>query len=235
MNGDRPPAPPSGPEPPDGPRGTRQGRRTLILTAILLVLAGVWAYQRQQRSGAALQAPPSGQAIIVDAEEPLAEPGRSAERQVVVFFSREGTEGLVPEKRRIYVTASIPDQARQVIEELIRGPRRTLNVPVLPRETTLRQVYLDGEGHAYVDFGADLISRHPGGSQAESATLFAVVNSLAYNFPEIKSVQILIEGEERETLAGHLDLGRRYYRDLSRVDPSALESLQAGEEPIASR
>lgn len=221
--------------PPLPPRQARRYGLTAVLTAILLILIGVWVYRQREREGAASEEPPSGQAVIVDEEEPLAEPGKSAEREAVIFFSREGAEGLYPERRRIYVTSSVPDMARQVLEELVRGPRRALGVPVLPREAELRQVYIDREGNAYVDFSAELARRHPGGSDAEIATLFAIVNSLTYNFPEIRAVRILIEGEERETLAGHLDLTRRYYRDLSRVAPEALEGLQGESEPIASR
>ena len=37
-------------------------------------------------------------------------------------------------------------------------------------------------------------------------TVYSVVNSLALNFPEAKRVQFLVEGEEIETIAGHLSL-----------------------------
>jgi hypothetical protein len=37
-------------------------------------------------------------------------------------------------------------------------------------------------------------------------TLYSIVNSLAFNFPQIKQVQILIEGEKSQTIAGHLSL-----------------------------
>jgi hypothetical protein len=215
--------PPEASAPP--PRGGEPRRWLLLLLAALLVgLVGLWFYAPGRESAGV--APPAGQAVIVDEEAPLAEPGKDPERDVVLFFSHEGAEGLYTERRRIYVTSSIPDQARQVIEELIRGPRRTLNVPVLPRETTLRQVYVDREGNAYVDFGVDLVERHPGGSDAELATLFAVVNSLTYNFREIRSVQLLIDGEERDTLAGHLDLRRRYFRAPALVAPEALQTIE---------
>jgi hypothetical protein len=39
-------------------------------------------------------------------------------------------------------------------------------------------------------------------------TVFAVVNTLTYNFKSIKRVFILIDGSEKETLAGHIDLSR---------------------------
>jgi len=217
------PAPP--PDSPAPPRGGEPRRGVLLLLAALLVgLVALWFYARGRETPPV--EPPAGQAVIVDEEAPLAEPGKDAERDVVLFFSHEGSDGLYTERRRIYVTTSIPDQARQVIEELIRGPRRALNVAVLPKETTLRQVYVDREGNAYVDFGADLVERHPGGTDAEIATLFAVVNSLTYNFREIRSVQVLIDGEERDTLAGHLDLRRRYFRAPSLVAPEALQAIQ---------
>lgn len=210
-------------------------RRIAAAAAVgLLAAAGLWVGLRRDGGEEEIE-PAAGQAIIVDEEEPLADPSRSADREVVLFFAHENRDGLVPERRRIYVTSSLADQARQVIEELIRGPRRALALPVLPRETRLRDVYVDRDGHAYVDFSAELVQRHPGGSEAEIAALFAVVNSLTYNFDGIRSVRILIDGEERETLAGHLDLTRRYYRDMSRVDPEALGGLDGGDEPRASR
>jgi len=43
------------------------------------------------------------------------------------------------------------------------------------------------------------------------------VDTLAYNFPEIRRVKILVEGEERPTLKEHLDLSRAYVADMSLV------------------
>jgi hypothetical protein len=45
------------------------------------------------------------------------------------------------------------------------------------------------------------------------ATVFSLVDTLAYNFPSIKKVFLLIDGEERETLSGHLCLDRAYLPD----------------------
>ena len=222
-------------EPREGAPPERRMRRIAALTAVVLLLAvGAWVILQRRGAEEAIEEPPAGQALIVDEQTPLVDPTRSAERQVVLFFAREGSDLLHPESRRIFVTAAISEQGKQVIEGLIRGPRRPLGVPVLPRETTLRELYVDREGNAYVDFGADMVARHPGGSDAEIATLFAVVNSLTYNFPEIRSVRILIEGEESDTLAGHIDLRRRYFRDLSRVAGEGLEGGGGG-EPRASR
>ena len=224
-----PPASGGGGSAPPPPRGRRGSRLGPALAGLFLIAGGIWiALARRGQDTQPEEPPVTGRAVIVDEKTPLVDPNKMAERDVVVFFGREGAAGLYPERRRIFVTATLTDQAKQVMEELVRGPRRTLGVAVLPPQTALRELYLDQEGTAYVDFSAELAQRHPGGTDAEIDTVYAVVDSLTYNFPEIRSVQILIEGEERETLAGHLDLSRRYRRDMSRVDPDALQSLGEG-------
>ncbi len=60
----------------------------------------------------------------------------------------------------------------------------------------------------YADFTGELKTNHPGGSTAEINTVYAIVNTVLLNFPEIKDVQILIEGEKAATLAGHIDISR---------------------------
>jgi spore germination protein GerM len=59
---------------------------------------------------------------------------------------------------------------------------------------------------AKVNFSLALSKDHPGGSSAEMMTVYSIVNSLALNFPQIKRVQILIDGKSIETITGHLSL-----------------------------
>ena len=59
-----------------------------------------------------------------------------------------------------------------------------------------------------MDFSRELSLNHISGSAAEIATVFAIVNPLVRNFDSIKRVFILVDGTERETLNGHVDLTR---------------------------
>ena len=77
----------------------------------------------------------------------------------------------------------------------------------LPDPQTDATAFLDGEGRAAVlDFSAELVVRHPGGSAAESATLTSILRTVALNFPGTRRCVILVEGAQVETLAGHLDM-----------------------------
>ncbi len=128
-------------------------------------------------------------------------------RTVRLFFLSELDRLLHPEEREIYTQEETVLEAKQTIEELVRGSRGDALSPI-PAGTRLREVYITREGIAYVDFSRELKDNHPSGSTAEAVTVFAIVNSLTTNFKSIKRVFILIEGSERETLNGHIDLSR---------------------------
>ena len=82
-------------------------------------------------------------------------------------------------------------------------------------ETGLRELFVTPQGLAVVDFTQEASSRHPGGLTMELASIYSVVNSLTQNVGKIGRVQILIEGAEAETLAGHIDLSHPFSEDLS--------------------
>lgn len=137
-------------------------------------------------------------------------------KTVSLFFLREGDGRLVAEERPIATDASLVREAEEVLAELIKGPSGEL-VATIPAETKLGRLFLTKDGTAYVDFSRDLVDNHPSGTAAEISTVYAVVNSLTYNFKSIKRVFILVEGEERETLNGHLELDRPFLPDYSLI------------------
>jgi spore germination protein GerM len=126
-------------------------------------------------------------------------------KMVTLYFSDPEGEYLVGEKRKILKRREVKEEAGETITELIKGPKGKL-IPTLPSRTKLLSLQVDEKGLAKVNFNKALSKDHPGGSSAEIMTLYSIVNSLTFNFPQIKRVQILIEGEAGETIAGHLSL-----------------------------
>ena len=124
---------------------------------------------------------------------------------VTLFFSEEEGEYLVEEKREILKTGRVEEEAKETVVELIKGPKGRL-IPALPPHTRLLTLQMDQHGVAKVNFDETLSKEHPGGSSAEMLTLYSIVNSLTLNFPQIKRVQILIEGKSVESIAGHISL-----------------------------
>jgi len=188
-------------------------RRVILISVLgflLVVLAFLFFFKN------------SGRERIKEAEE-IPQPAVSTQapieksmRKVTLFFLREEDSKLIPEERDIVSNPSTAREAEEVIVELIKGSQMGL-VSSLPAETKLIQLFITKEGVAYVDFSKDLVDKHPSGSTAEISTVYSIVNSLAYNFKPIKKVFILIEGEERETLGGHISLDHPFLPDYSLI------------------
>ncbi|MCX7973478.1 MAG: GerMN domain-containing protein [Candidatus Aminicenantes bacterium] len=129
-------------------------------------------------------------------------------RQVTLYFPSENDDWLHPESREIRV-GTPEKEAEEIIQELIAGSKKGYLSP-LPPQARIRQVFITNDGTAYVDFSREIMEKHPSGSAAELTTIYAVVNSLISNIPAIKQVFFLIEGSERETLSGHINLNRPF-------------------------
>jgi spore germination protein GerM len=136
--------------------------------------------------------------------------------EVTLFFLSDNDDLLHRETREIEAGPSPADEAERALEELVKGSERGLLSP-LPAQTRVRQVFVNQDGTAYVDFGKEIMEKFSYGSSSELAAVFAVVNTLAVNFRPVKRVVILVEGSERETLGGHVDLSRPLLANLSLV------------------
>jgi spore germination protein GerM len=122
-----------------------------------------------------------------------------------VWFASRQQDALVAEKRFIPSGATMIDRAKAALGQLIAGPR-TEAQRTLPADVQVRELFVDDLGTAYVDFTEGLRRHHPGGPWAEILTIQSIVQTLTSNVPEIKRVQILIEGREVDSLAGHVDI-----------------------------
>ena len=141
---------------------------------------------------------------------------KTVERQIHVklFFCDQDALRLIPETQTVTYRDSLHAQATEVLQALIAGPKGNL-VATIPKGTKLLSVFVGQGGVAYVDFSGELVSGHQGGSTGEINTVYSIVNSLTFNLPQIKKVQILVDDHAMETLKGHLDLSRPLGQDLS--------------------
>ena len=63
---------------------------------------------------------------------------------------------------------------------------------------------------AVIDLRGSFVGQHPSGVEVETLTLLSMIGTLHVNLPQIEQVRFLVDGQSRETLAGHADLLRTY-------------------------
>jgi len=140
----------------------------------------------------------------------------AARKTVTLFFLSDDDDMLHGETREIAGGPSAADEAQRALAELVKGSEKSFLSP-LPSETKIRQVFIGRDGVAYVDFGREIMDKFSYGSSSELSAVYAVVDTVAFNFKSVKRVAILVEGAEKETLGGHVDLSRPFSPDYSIV------------------
>lgn len=206
----------------------RRGRRLAVYGALAaaVLLAALWA---------ALTMRPAGPPAAPAPEEAAAgaDPGDAVPAGTVrLFYIDEQGAALVSRQAALPAAPTPLVRARLIAEQQLQPPEAPLLSP-FPDGTVLRTIYLTPDGDAFVDLSRHASEGHMGGSLDELFTVYALVNALALNMDEIRAVQILIEGREVDTLAGHVDLRRPLGLNLRWVAPgdAAADLAPGGNAP----
>ncbi len=133
--------------------------------------------------------------------------------QATLFYVSDDGLELRPISQEVRYGSTPAEQARYLVEAQVAPPSGNL-VSAIAQGTTVRAVFIGTRGEAYVDLSAEAARNHSGGSQNEMLAVYAIVNAVTVNLPTVTGVQILIEGQEVDTLAGHVDLRQPFGRAL---------------------
>jgi hypothetical protein len=155
-------------------------------------------------------------------------PPAVAERKInaTLYFVAEDGMSLVGVQREVAFGEPVAEQARRIVEAQLGAAPEPFATAV-PGGTTLRGIYIterncntDGAAcvhDAFVDLSAEARTKHTGGALDELFTIYAIVDAVTVNLPAISRVQILVEGKEIDTLAGHVDLRHPLEKNLTWV------------------
>lgn len=183
---------------------------TIVLAWVLLIALPRWSAPRRTAPAAAATA---------------ARPEAERKITATLFYISEDGLRLVSAKREVPYGGSTGEQARSIVEEALK-PAPAPYVNPIPEGTRLRALFVTARGDAYVDLSGEIARNHTGGSLDELFTVYALIDALTVNLPAITAVQILVDGKEVDTLAGHVDLRRPLGRNLKWTD-AALEETNA--------
>ena len=185
-------------------------RRGVIVVASVLILAGAGsllfvAFPRRGDRLAVTNVP----AVSVPAAS--APQGRKIKAQL--FYVSEDGSRLIGVERDVPFAEQPTDQAREILNAQL-APVASPLVSAVPTGTVLRALFITENGQAFVDVSRDASTAHPGGSLNEMLTIYTIVHALTFNMPAVTAVQLLVDGKEVDTLAGHVDLRRPLSKNL---------------------
>ena len=177
--------------------------RALVVLSIALV-AGLLAWLMFSALPRRYRATPTNTVSAAPANTP-APPGRKIKARL--FYVADVGTHLTGVEREIAYGEGTVAQAREIVAAQIAPVAEPL-VNAVPAGTSLRALFISDRGDAYVDLTREVMTSHPGGTTSELLTVYTIVNALTANLPAVRAVQMLVDGKEVDTLAGHIDLRR---------------------------
>jgi len=191
--------------------------RALKVSLVILLAAvlGMGLYLRSLTHRAELIREPAADL------RPVSAPVNGTPERVALFVASDASGGLQREDVQIALPQDHSQRAREILHALI-GRYQTKDSPhPLPGGADVKDVYIVNDKTAVIDVNSLFADAHRSGILVEELTVTSMIQTLAANLPGITRVKFLVEGSERETLAGHADLSNFY--DVAAVAALASE------------
>jgi hypothetical protein len=192
-------------------------RHLILAVAALLVLVlamGVYLGQMRRRA--------IDSQHVSDNARPVAPPASGPTETVTLYVADDVLGTLRAQPAQI----PLPGGRQQRGEELLRALLRIYQQPDAPHPLApaadIRSIFLVDPGAAVIDVNSAFADQHRSDILGEQLTVDSLVQTLAANVPGVRRVKILVEGNTRETLAGHADLTEFF--DVSSRVPEMTQS-----------
>jgi len=176
-------------------------RHLLIGVAVMIVLAmGAGFYVWRMRGHV------QSNQVVVAGTQPVAPPPSGPTEQVTLYVADDDAGILHAQTAHIPLPAGRQERAEELSRALLDVYMDKSSPHVLGPGSEVRNVYLVDPGLAVIDLNAAFADGHRSGILVEQLTTASLLGTLCGNIPGITRVKILVDGKERETLAGHVDL-----------------------------
>lgn len=183
-----------------------------LMVAVLVAL-GFYAMHLKRRADAI-------QALQADMR-PVPPPVSGQAGQLKLFVAYDD-EGIL---RQRDVRATIPSEpsqrARQALRALLAVYVEQPTPHPIGSGADVKDVYILADNSAVIDMNSAFAETHRSGVFVEQMTIVSMLQTLSAANPQITRAHILVEGKQRETLAGHADLSGFY--DMALINQLARE------------
>ena len=159
--------------------------------------------------------------VPVTDHRPVPPPAAGPTEPVTIYVAYDDPGVLREQGTSIPLPAGRQERAQELVRALIEVYLGNNSPHVLPSGAEVRDVYIVDPSLAIIDVNAAFADGHRSGVLVEGLTVASLVHTLSANLPGITQVKILVEGKDRETLAGHADISSPY--DTGSISQMAMQ------------
>jgi hypothetical protein len=188
-----------------------------MFLVLLLIAAGLGYYAFHLKKKVALE-----EQQLAQKSQVVAPPVGGPTTLVTLYVASDSDGTLRRSQENVALPEERSERARAVLRTLFGKFSQGSSTHPIGAGSDVHDVFLMTGNTAIIDTSAAFADSHPSGVLVEELTIASIVNTLNANDPQITRVKILVNGKERDTLAGHADL-RRFYSAGS-IAPGAKET-----------
>jgi Sporulation and spore germination len=133
-------------------------------------------------------------------------PVAGKQEQIQVLVAYDDDQALRWRTADVFLPADRSLRARETLRSVLAQYLQTPSPHPLAKGADIKDVYFIGTDTMIVDTTAEFADGHPSGIMLEEMTLASLIETLNANVSGISKIKFLVDGKERETLAGHADL-----------------------------
>jgi hypothetical protein len=175
---------------------------TFSMLLLVLLGGGIYMYQLKRRD--------ERNAARTAEQKPVTAPvvGPASKIKLAVAYDDDGV--IATRETEVPLPTDASSRAREVIRALLAEYTQKPSPHAVADGSDVRAVYMVADGLCVLDMNAQFADGHRSGVLLEEMTVATMVETLGANVPGVRKVKFLIDGKDRETLAGHADLTMVY-------------------------
>jgi Sporulation and spore germination len=202
----------------------------LLVTSVAMAVVLI---RLRERAADRISAQVSGRNAGTAVSEAI-EPATSTEENITLLEANDADDSIAPVTRMLALPQETGARARVLLRQLLADYTAPESKHPLGAGPGVEEVFFmdplgsakptpqqaNGAGQtAIVNLTSAFAENHPSGIEPETLTLLSIIGTLHENFPAIERVRFLVDGQPRETLAGHADLTRTYLAGTDQANP----------------
>jgi hypothetical protein len=169
---------------------------------------------------------------------PIAAPTTTSTEDFSLYLANDADASITPTSASLALPQEPSLRVRALLEHLLSsyaGPSSAHHLQSgpavddvfllnLPEPGTPHQTSSGTGQLAVINLHGGFVDNHPSGIQVEALTLQSIIGTLHAALPEVLQIRFLVDGQPRDTLAGHVDLSQTYPATDTTTHPTPPEA-----------
>jgi hypothetical protein len=178
---------------------------TITLLMVTVLISGIYMFRIMQNEQAKTEK--------ASEELPVAPPVSGRQERIPILVAYDEDRALRWREAVVFMPDDRSLRVRETLRAVLAEYAQVPSPHPLGKGADIKDIYMINPETVVINTTPQFGDLHPSGALLEEMTLASLLETLRVNVPGIARVKFLVDGKERETLSGHIDLMSFYSLD----------------------